>query len=197
MPKSGQLSFFYDPEQSTGGFDPADRGSWCVVFVDENTKTEPRVPPSSSTDHPILPRKSLGIVPARSLPSYERLGGYDAPMDEAEFDKLWAYLDQADEDARPRHQLFGQPYPIQNDDMELECQLASNGVYVGGPEGYADPRRPQLEPGAADWDLLFQLDSDEDAGMMWGDVGMLYFWVRRQDAERADFSNVWMVLQCC
>lgn len=80
--------------------------------------------------------------------------------------------------------------------MELECQLASNGLYVGNSSGYDDPRRPALEPGAVDWQLLLQIDSDDDVGMMWGDVGMLYFWVRKQDAERADFSNVWMVLQC-
>ena len=31
---------------------------------------------------------------------------------------------------------------------------------------------------------------------MWGDCGMLYFWVREEDARKADFSRVWMVLQC-
>jgi uncharacterized protein YwqG len=43
--------------------------------------------------------------------------------------------------------------------------------------------------------LLLQVDSD-DVGMMWGDGGRLYFWIREQDARRADFSNVWMILQC-
>jgi len=81
--------------------------------------------------------------------------------------------------------------------MELQCQLVSSGIYVGNAEGYQDPRVPGLRAGAAEWKLLLQLDTDEDIGWMWGDVGMLYFWVREADARRSDFSKVWMVFQCC
>jgi uncharacterized protein YwqG len=31
---------------------------------------------------------------------------------------------------------------------------------------------------------------------MWGDCGMLYFWIRRDDLARRDFSGAWVVLQC-
>jgi hypothetical protein len=54
-------------------------------------------------------------------------------------------LDLADEP--PRHRAFGWPEPVQNA-MQLECQLASNGIYVGGPEGYRDPRVRDLKAGA-------------------------------------------------
>jgi uncharacterized protein YwqG len=94
------------------------------------------------------------------------------------------------------HQILGHPRPVQGDGMELECQLATNGIYLGGPEGYQDPRRAALEASAKDWKLLLQLDTDDDTGWMWGDVGTLYFWIREQDAARADFSKVWMVFQC-
>ena len=50
---------------------------------------------------------------------------------------------------------------------------------------------------AADWRLLLQLDTDNDAGMMWGDTGVLYFWIREQDARAKDFSKVWVILQSC
>jgi uncharacterized protein YwqG len=53
-----------------------------------------------------------------------------------------------------------------------------------------------LENGRSDWLLLFQLDSDDAAKMMWGDAGRLYFWITKQDLARRDFSNVWMILQC-
>jgi hypothetical protein len=95
------------------------------------------------------------------------------------------------------HQVLGYPSPVQNADMEEECQLASNGVYVGNPEGYKDPRVPALKAGATDWKLLLQLDTDDDIGWMWGDVGTLYFWVRESDARCGDFSKVWMIFQCC
>lgn len=80
--------------------------------------------------------------------------------------------------------------------MELECQLVSNGVYCGDSEGYHSRRVAELAAGAGSWRLLLQLDSDDDAGMMWGDLGSLYFWIREEDARNADFSNAWMILQC-
>ena len=97
---------------------------------------------------------------------------------------------------QPKHQLFGYPVPLQDDSMELGCQLAANGIYVGDPEGYQTARARELAAGAADWRLLLQLDSDGAVGMTWGDLGTLYFWVREAEAQTGDFGNVWMILQC-
>ena len=80
--------------------------------------------------------------------------------------------------------------------MQLEAQLVTNGLYCGDAQGYHDPRRPELEKTCEDWRLLLLLDSDESAKLMWGDVGMLYFWVRHSDVLRSDFSRTWMTLQC-
>lgn len=76
--------------------------------------------------------------------------------------------------------------------MALECQLASNGLAVTSK----DPRVKSLEAGASNWRLLFQVDSDDELGLMWGDAGMLYYWVEEHRACRGDFSNVWLILQC-
>jgi uncharacterized protein YwqG len=95
------------------------------------------------------------------------------------------------------HRLFGYPQLIQNP-MERECQLASNGVYCGSSEGYRSEQAKILEPGATDWQLLLQIDSDEKGpGWMWGDVGRIYFWVRQQDLRLLQFEDVWLVFQCC
>jgi uncharacterized protein YwqG len=96
-----------------------------------------------------------------------------------------------------KHQVAGFPSAVQNDSMELECQLASSGLYCGDGSGYNDPRRKALEAGAKDWRLLLQFDSDDDLNVMWGDVGMLYFWVREADAAAGDFRQPWLILQCC
>lgn len=32
--------------------------------------------------------------------------------------------------------------------------------------------------------------------MMWGDVGRLYYWIRREDLAQRRFDKVWLVLQC-
>ena len=33
-------------------------------------------------------------------------------------------------------------------------------------------------------------------GMMWGDCGRLYFWIRQQDLASKAFEKSWMILQC-
>ena len=31
---------------------------------------------------------------------------------------------------------------------------------------------------------------------MWGDFGMIYFWIRESDARAGRFDNAWLILQC-
>jgi len=80
--------------------------------------------------------------------------------------------------------------------MQLEAQLVTNGLYCGNETGYKDPRRKALESGADDWMLLLQLDSDNTGEFMWGDAGMLYYWIWKQDLAANRFDRVWMTLQC-
>lgn len=47
-----------------------------------------------------------------------------------------------------------------------------------------------------DWAMLLQLDTDDAAGWMWGDVGRLYYMSRKSDLTVGNFENAWMVLQC-
>jgi uncharacterized protein YwqG len=40
------------------------------------------------------------------------------------------------------------------------------------------------------------MDTDDDLNVMWGDAGMIYFWVRWDDARKRKFDNTWVILQC-
>jgi len=53
-----------------------------------------------------------------------------------------------------------------------------------------------LKPGAANWHLLLQFDTDDDLGLMWGDGGRLYFWVEAEAGRDGRFDNAWLILQC-
>jgi hypothetical protein len=44
--------------------------------------------------------------------------------------------------------------------------------------------------------LLLQLDTDDDLGWMWGEVGRLYYLIRQEDLAARDFSHAWMTFQC-
>ncbi len=43
---------------------------------------------------------------------------------------------------------------------------------------------------------MLQVDSDDEAGMMWGDAGMLYYWIRDDDLAARRFDRAWCVMQC-
>jgi uncharacterized protein YwqG len=92
------------------------------------------------------------------------------------------------------HKQPGYAAPIQ-DVMELECQLAANGIPFAKRKKAAVPFE-ELESGARDWRLLFQVESDGTAKMMWGDAGRLYFWIRDEDLRGARFDRTGVVFQC-
>ena len=196
LPREGLLLFFYDPLQGTWGFDPADAGSWRVLYLPELPAEK------SSIEFPAdLPEEGRYVsVPVGGrafldLPSLEELDAARTGVPDEDSDGLWEVHTQHREGHGPLHQLLGYSSPVQGD-MKLEVQLVTNGLYVGDASGYEDPRRKELEAGAIRWRLLLQIDSDDRAGMMWGDMGRLYFWITEQDLEARRFDNVWMVLQC-
>jgi uncharacterized protein YwqG len=137
----------------------------------------------------IYKAKPLSPRVVKSYPSLERLDLDFQTMPDDAFDIAQTLRDKAF-DNEPEHQLGGYPNPVQGEGMEREAQLASNGLRPG------DPKAARIAGGEADWRLLLQLDSDDDAGMMWGDSGKLYFWIARDALAKRDFSRVWMVLQC-
>ncbi len=191
LPSSGLLSFFYDVEQEAWGFDPQDRGAWRVLW---------------SSEQELEPRSTPETVPEDGRYQACRLAGTvemnHAPWESAELDtlgmsqdELFSYAEVVEEEDPPVHRLLGHPEPIQGD-MQLEAQLVSNGLYCGDESGYEDPRAADLRDGAVDWRLLLQIDSDDAAGMMWGDAGRLYFWMTEDAIERRDWDSAWMILQC-
>jgi uncharacterized protein YwqG len=193
LPQSGALLFFYDAEDEPWGFDPADRGACAVLHVPD--LTSPVIGAEQAGEDEFIARRCAGFRRIDSVPSWERAARHGLAFTDDELD---AYGDLVDAPylGMPKHQVSGLPAAVQNDDMELQAQLVTNGLYCGDSSGYEDPRAQALTPGAGDWRLLLQFDTDDDLGVMWGDCGMLYFWVKEAQAARADFSNVWLILQC-
>lgn len=190
LPSMGTLSVFFDHEEQPWGFRPEDQGG-CQVFYDPSGATMTIEHPAgvdAFTAVSVAPRAGMSVP----HPWEE---GVDALGEEAS-DLVFAVLEDLDGDGdRVDHRLGGWPSIIQSP-IWLECQLTANGVDTGGPAGYQGDRVEALRAGAADWQLLLQVDSDEASGWMFGDIGRLYVCIRRQDLAELRFDRCWTVLQC-
>jgi uncharacterized protein YwqG len=190
LPTKGILYFFYSASQEAWGFDPKDKDKFKVFYSEQQNNLERKEFPSSLEADARFSPTQLTFKNSFSLPSWENeivsetlndeeVDSYGEIIAETEINKMLGYADN-----------------IQGE-MELECQLVTNGLYCGDQTGYNDPKRKELEKGSENWKLLFQVDSEMDkTGMMWGDSGRLYFWITEQDLKEKNFDNCWFILQC-
>lgn len=186
LPSRGMLYFFYDVDYSARGFDPKDAGSAKVIYYDGPISKLQRAKP----DHQFV----VDLTPAVLVFTEDWTVNDRLEMAKENTDAYQGLIDAIYDDP-PFHRLFGRPQVVK-DEMELECQLVSNGIYCGNPEGYASAEAQALKAGAGDWRLLLQVDSDQDnLGFSWGDLGRLYFWIREQDLEERKFEKAWLILQ--
>lgn len=191
LPHSGMLYFFFHDEALEGPY-PLTRESWRVIYDDSNPINLQRSPGSANTAI-VYPERILAFSSRLTLPPFESLYLENLGLSYKVFERdasperrkeadaymeLWQQLDELYESKAPHHQLLGHPYQIQGD-LLLEC--LQDTKYAGEP---------------TDWRLLFQIDSDDDANMMWGDVGVLYFYIPWQALIARDFSQVHLIMQC-
>lgn len=134
-------------------------------------------------------RHSLGVLPPAERQEVDDLGLADDECD------AYCELELAQTGIEYYHQVGGYPQLIQADGLELDAQLASNGITCS-EKGYRSERAKALAAGASEWRLLFQIASEKDGDFMWGDSGNLYFMIRESDARAARFDNVWLLSQC-
>jgi uncharacterized protein YwqG len=225
LPTHGMLWFFYDARflafdaEEADGFHvvyseagPADlRRAEARALVDEG--------PSEVFDPVVLaPRAEISLPsayadPERGLPTMDEdeLETYHELVERRDLRGAEAHASTHDEGLPtlppPVHRVLGWPHLIQNDSMEAESEASTRRGGVLGRLGDAvrsatvggsrEDEGRALERAARDsWRLLLQVDSDEAAGMMWGDAGMLYFWIRDDDLAARRFERVWCVMQC-
>jgi len=199
LPSHGVLSFFCSAQNETWGSGPNDRGNWRLLHLEEQG-LEHRETPEDLWESGLYRSCSLDYEVSLTLPGIES-PHLDLDYDHPQWDEIHQYVDLQRSFAELVgqgscvHRLLGHPDQMQTD-LLLEAQLASHGLRLGDPLGHLDPGRAELESGAADWELLLQVDSDDGAGMMWGDVGRLYYLMTSEHLRNRDFGAAWMILQC-
>jgi uncharacterized protein YwqG len=185
LPATGILAFFFDQDAFFESR-PADQAtSWQVCYTPGLPSDLWRLPIPEHIPQRRRYRPS-GVTCAieMTLPDYsqydstsvERLGLSGPLTDEEEqaYHSIQAHL-AGTVDANyhiPIHRLLGHP-----DDVQWDMHRELGGA-------------------SADWQLLFQVDSDNTPDTDWGDTGRIYYWIRTRDLAERHFIQVQVILQC-
>ncbi|MBI5928873.1 MAG: DUF1963 domain-containing protein [Chloroflexi bacterium] len=222
LPTSGMLYFFCDAQDERGvppvGL-PEEQGRWKVIYFDGDLSTLKRTPlPQEWVHHDDLGLDEDYFAPhavsfyyQATIPSLYihrekySIGPIDImdSTDKAESDALFDKLDNMYQQIllNPSHQLLGHPNEIQENDMRIGCQLASQGR---DPWYHPDDAESaEFMAGLEQWRLFLQIDSTKGytgqfgvaGGMCWADGGIIYLWIREQDLRSKKFENAWLALE--
>jgi uncharacterized protein YwqG len=136
-----------------------------------------------------------------NLPPYEEitdLGGLLTTIlaDMVEFEETshcWAYADVRRGLWDPGTQFLGNVVNLQGGEEKFAAiQKRFPGRYVY--EDYTYTHAEEMKRKIGDLDLLFTASSEQDAGMSWGDNGMVYYWIARADLIAGRWDRVWAVM---
>lgn len=196
LPKTGHLYFFYSLAEPWG-FAPEDAGSCRVLYQPPGFSPILATPPEGLPAEAQFKACGLQWVAYEDPPEHgaaeDKPLRWENDLESERYEEIREFLANGGEG--PCHKLLGYADPIQGS-MEWECQLVSNGINCGSPAGYETAEAELLKSGRSEWHLLLQLDTDRRPGMMWGDAGRLYFWIREADLKACRFEKTWLILQC-
>jgi hypothetical protein len=198
FPSTGRLLFFYrdgsydDEPETVGTWDASTLQGARAIHVDGGS---PRPAPEGTTTYPEQRYAGRAIVTAPDWQHPDLEAAFGSPGRDAT--SLMTHPVAADvftEELRarhhgPGHQVGGYADPIQGP-VEQEVAVAALGNQV-------HPGDPRLEEEAGRWELLLQVDTDDDVEMVWGDAGALY-WMTRGDQPwtEASAAEVLFTWQC-
>ena len=155
------------------------RGSLRAVFVADRRGCSAR----RSCDLPVgvIERSSGRHLPHLGTPGTRgSLRARTRPL-EPLYDALYEHESV---DQEPRHQVGGHATPVQGP-VEMKLHGAAHRS-TGREPSWTDAA---IREAGANWNLIAQIDSDQSAGTMWGDVGTLYYLMRPDDLRARRFEQ--------
>jgi len=211
LPATGSMFFFYDGNGNPKR--PGDRERFRVVYSDHPLTDFPlRKFPDRLPDLHRWQGVQYGVARTEmTFPGIEDPAATALGLSREEEDGYWAFEDywlQSQEEPRGLHRIGGYPNYIQHD-PKFEAHIKSLDLWEGlwaknGSNGDCSAEtnrrfnelKTRLGTEAARWELLLQVDSEEANGMMWGDVGRLYFLIQKDHLRARRFEDAWLVWDC-
>lgn len=199
LPKHGLLSFFFDGMLT--GYDRGETPDRCRVIHTETTEALMRlpVPASVPTRFEVYPEVAPVFGSSWTLPEFEEIDGAEFPTIPPIVPLLRSIRDQKRyqklrRTVRGKHlgsKLFGYPDGVQGGEIRFGAVMKHDKEERFRYEDGEITHVEQLVTEMGDLCLLFQ----SAMGVTWGGMGVVYFWIRRQDLEKARFDRVFAELQ--
>jgi uncharacterized protein YwqG len=179
LPEHGILYFFHFAVQDNMKYDFQEEELFKVFYCDDD------LCPLQRADYPPDLDKRSRYTACRihfeqqiSFPSTENSIFDFLDDNERDSDRFFDMLENLE-----HNKLLGYANDIQG---EMEDSLCDGDDTEPGKSG-TDPD---------DWVLLLQVDSSDETGMMWLDLGRLYFWINKNDLRNRRFDRCRRLLQC-
>lgn len=193
LPKTGILYFFYTTFYfRSGGLDvygvkPEDKDKFKIIYSkDAADKLQRRDFPSSLPAGAKFQTRELTFIVDSSFS--------DENIDFLNNDELLEYNNILMKNENRAGKMLGYASVIQ-DSMEFDCELVTHGMRCDRAIDYNDPSYAEFIKNQSEWLLLLEVVSGIVPGMEWGDMGNLYFWIKRKDLQENRFDKAWMFLQ--
>ncbi len=198
LPEDGILYLFYDCDEEDGmpwGFDPQDGEGKEVIYYTGSLGSLERKTAPEDLDYygRLFDACSLEFSARMELPNLFSIYGEMNPLAEEDEEAYFSLMDELEGQSQVK--LLGHSDNMQGS-MENECEYIAHGFSTCTSDEYETARAMGLDEGCLRWKLLLQLDSNEDARMMWGDCGLLYLWITEEDLKNQNFDHTWLILQC-
>lgn len=201
LPKRGMLYFFFECGAPGCIFEPADRSSARVFYFEDTDGFTPLALPDDLEAEYVIQEIAIQFQAQKSYPCIEEFSCFsDLPCTWDAYNMILQEFGAATEGDPENHRMLGYADVIQ-EEMLTECEQVSRGIYCGNSASYEslpEETKMDIKQHAQDWILLLQLSTiiKDDFEWMFGDCGMLYFYIRKDDLAARSFDNVHFSLQC-
>jgi uncharacterized protein YwqG len=204
FPTTGLLLFFIDleHEHQIWGHKPSNRDGFRVIYVENpHDAVVPSEFPEALPDDQRLNAMRFQVSETWSIIPWEYALGDNLLKDYSEDERYWdlqdwihSFVDEEEwgRGSWPNSLLGGFPQQMQAD-LTMGAEKMNSPCALKGWQDLNWVERRELQQGALNWQLLFQLGAVGQAGMK--DHAWYYFMVRTEDLRARQFDQVWMIVQ--
>lgn len=189
FPASGMLWFFFDLTEQPWGNEPQDKGGFRILYQEAPSPDE--LHPEDKEQESTISPKHLGLTRELTFSPVIEDVLVDMEISEDLRGRHIDFLDSLHSEEDDLSRLWGYP-DVVNRDLRIVSSIVSKGNELSS-DSYAIAEAESKEE-TRNWVMLLQIDSDEDMGLMFGDMGKITYYIERDKLAKLDFSNAWCIL---